>query len=274
VPRVLQPQELALTIFGAYLREPDHLAWSGGMVELLGDFGFSTEAARAALNRLAGRRLITRVRRGREVHYRLTARAQELLEEGDRRIFGFGREPAADGWTVLWHFLPDQMRVERSRLATRLRFLGFGAIQDATWVAPHDREHEVQALVRSLGIADHTTVMIGEPVRALGVGGLIANVWDLAAVADGYEAFVEEFQPYRQARARQRLSDREAFRVRTGALHQFRRFPSVDPELPDELMVRPKLRPRAVETFDAVYHGLREPAARHVAAVTRSGELF
>lgn len=270
----LQPQQLALTIFGAYVREPGLLAWSGGMVELLGEFGFSTEASRAALNRLAGRRLIARVRRGREVHYSLTPRAQELLEEGDRRIFGFGREPVAtDRWTVLWHFLPESMRTERARLASRLRFLGFGAIQDATWVAPHDRRDEVLALLRSLAITDHAAVMGAEPMAALGTDDLIGQVWDLAAVSDAYEAFVNELQPYRNARARDRLEDNEAFRVRTRALHLFRGFPFADPELPDAMMPRPKLRPLAIATFDEVYRELRAPAERHVARVTRSLEL-
>jgi phenylacetic acid degradation operon negative regulatory protein len=143
----IQPQDLVLTMLGAHLRRPGDLAWSGGMVELLQEFGFSHEAARAALSRLATRGLLDRVRRGRQVHYRLTDRAERLLEEGDRRIFTFGRDdPDCTRWTVLWHSLPEKRRVERARLGRRLRFLGFGSVQDATWVAPRDREEEALAM--------------------------------------------------------------------------------------------------------------------------------
>src|SRR5512132_606477 len=170
----MQPQDLALTILGSYLRESGGLAWSGGMVELLGEFGFSTEAARAALSRLAARRLIVRTKRGRPVFYRLTPRAVELLEEGDRRIFSVGGGADGSGrWTVLWHSLPESRRTERARLGRRLRFLGFGSVQDATWVAPHDREAEVVALLESLQISHHAYTLVGRPSPALHVGAVI-----------------------------------------------------------------------------------------------------
>jgi phenylacetic acid degradation operon negative regulatory protein len=267
-----QPQDLALTIFGAHVRAPGELAWSGGMVELLAEFGFSTEAARAALSRLATRRLIARTKRGRQVFYRLTPRAKDLLEEGDARIFTFGDGAGgSDRWTVLWHSLPEARRTERARLGRRLRFLGFGSVQDATWVAPHDREHEVVALLQHLGVAEHAYVLVGRPTRALDVAAVVAEAWDLAAVSDAYDAFLAEFAPFRRRDGRNGPDDREAFVVRTRALHLFRGFPFLDPELADELMPRPRLRPEVVATFHALYDDLRPAAERHFAAVAGAG---
>jgi phenylacetic acid degradation operon negative regulatory protein len=268
VPSPLQPQDLALTIFGSYLRESGGLAWSGGMVELLGEFGFSTEAARAALSRLATRRLITRTKHGRQVFYELTPRAIALLEEGDHRIFTFGDGAEASGrWTVLWHSLPESRRMERARLGRRLRFLGFGPVQDATWVAPHDRETEVTALLASLGIGDYAYVLVGRPSAALHVGAVIEQAWDLEAVSAGYRDFLADFDPYRTKRGRTALDDREAFVVRTRALHLFRGFPFLDPELPDDLMPDPRLRPQVVTAFHKLYGDLHAPAARHFDSV-------
>jgi phenylacetic acid degradation operon negative regulatory protein len=268
VTTVLQPQDLALTIFGSYVRKPGDLAWSGGMVELLGEFGFSTEAARAALARLATRELVARVKRGREVYYELSDRAQRLLEEGDRRIFTFGDgSTKSDRWTVLWHSLPEARRRERARLGSRLRFLGFGSVQDATWVAPHDREAEVLALLESLGVTNYAYLLVGQPTQALQIDAVIDEAWDLAEVTQRYEEFQAEFDPYRRARARAALDDRSAFVVRTRAVHLFRGFPFLDPELPDELMPRPKLRPEVVATFHELYETLHEPAERHFDSV-------
>lgn len=268
MPAALQPQDLGLTILGSHLREPGDLAWSGGMVELLGEFGFSTAAARAALSRLAARELVGRVKRGRQVFYALTDRAEALLAEGDRRIFTFGRPSAgAERWTVLWHSLPEERRMERARLGSRLRFLGFGSVQDATWVAPHDREEEVVAALETLGVADYAYVLVGRPTGALHTDAVIEQAWDLAEVTRAYEDFQDEFDRYRTERARTALDDREAFLVRTRAVHLFRGFPFLDPELPDETMPRPELRPRVVETFHALYDALRAPAERHFAAV-------
>jgi phenylacetic acid degradation operon negative regulatory protein len=264
----LQPQDLGLTIFGSYLRESGGLAWSGGMVQLLGEFGFSTEAARAALARLATRGLIERTKRGRQVFYELTPRGTAVLEEGDRRIFTFGDGSEASGrWTVLWHWLPESRRTERARLGRRLRFLGFGPVQDATWVAPHDREAEVAALLESLGIAGYAYVVVGRPSAALRVDAVIDQAWDLGSVSAAYRDFLADFGPYRTKRARTALDDRAAFVVRTRALHLFRGFPFLDPELPDHMMPDPRLRPQVVTAFQKLYADLHAPAARHYAAV-------
>jgi phenylacetic acid degradation operon negative regulatory protein len=264
----IQPQDLVLTMLGAHLRRPGDLAWSGGMVELLEEFGFSREAARAALSRLAVRGLLDRVRRGRRVHYRLTDRAERLLEEGDRRIFTFGRgDSDCTRWTVLWHSLPERRRVERARLGRRLRFLGFGSVQDATWVAPHDREAEVLALLEALAIEQYAYVLVGRPSRRLSIDTVLREAWDLPGVVERYEGFLAELEPYRRKRARAALDDRAAFVLRIRTLHGFRGFPFLDPELPDDLMPRPGLRPKVVETFHLLYEELREPAERHFRAV-------
>ena len=135
----LAPQDLVVTMLGTYVRPFARTVWSGGLVVLLGEFGFSDAAARAALTRLVRRGLIARLRSGRLVHYRLTPRCERLLIEGDRRIFTLGRLPAGSGpWTLLWHQIPEERRLERSRLARRLRFLGFGPVQDSVWIAPQD----------------------------------------------------------------------------------------------------------------------------------------
>src|SRR6185503_7985782 len=146
-----QPQDLVMTFLGAYATPRDRPIWSGGLVTLLGDFGFSTGASRVALSRMVGRGSLERERSGRLVSYRPTPRTIALLEEGDRRIFSLGREPhRAELWTVLWHAIPEERRVERARLSRRLRFLGFGSVQDGMWISPHDRESEVVSLIASL----------------------------------------------------------------------------------------------------------------------------
>ena len=92
-----QPQDLVMTFLGAYLVPHDRLVWSGGLVTLLGDFGFSTGASRVALARMVRRGGLERLRSGRLVSYRPTPRTVALLEEGDRRIFSLGPRAASRG---------------------------------------------------------------------------------------------------------------------------------------------------------------------------------
>jgi phenylacetic acid degradation operon negative regulatory protein len=261
-----QPQDLVITMLGTYVRPFARTVWSGGLVALLSEFGFSDGAARAALTRLVRRDLIARVRSGRLVHYRLTPRCERLLIEGDGRIFTLGRLPAGAGpWTVLWHQIPEERRLERARLARRLRFLGFGSLQDSLWVSPHDHCAEVLDLLDELDVADSAAVF-GAGVRAdAGLSALVARAWDLSGLAERYEAFCSGFEAYLSTS----LPDREAFLVRTRMTHVFRGFAQLDPELPDELAPLSAPRARAAEIFETLYTALSAGSQRHFDAVTR-----
>lgn len=259
-----QPQDLVMTFLGAYVIPHDRLVWSGGLVTLLGEFGFSTSAARVALARMVRRGSLDRSKDGRLVSYRPTPRTVALLEEGDRRIFSLGREPhRAELWTVLWHAIPEQRRLERARLARRLRFLGFGSVHDGMWISPHDREREVVSLIDALQVGGYTGVMLGRPATSLDFRALASRAWDLDALDGRYRAFIDAF-PSRVGRS----DDREAFLLRTRLVHVFRRFPALDPELPDELMHAPRHRAKAVALFHRLYATLAPAAQRHFNEVT------
>ena len=270
----VQPQELAVTILGTYVRPFGDRVWSGGLVELLGELGFSEGAARVALTRLVHRGLIERLRDGRLVHYRVTARADRLLAEGDVRIFSLGDPRDDEGtWTVLWHQIPEDRRLERSRLARRLRFLGFGSVQGSVWVSPHDHAAEVVRLLDELHVSDYATMFTAHPDAVVGLPALVSRAWDLSGLVDRYEAFEAEFSSLCARRALASFSDRDAFFVRTRLVHQFRGFPLIDPELPEELAPVSGPRSRAAAVFHELYAGLADASQRHFDAVTAAFEV-
>lgn len=261
------PQDLVLTLLGAHhLPRERGEVWSGGLVRLLEEFGFSAGAARVALNRLVGRELLAPNRHGRHVHYTLTPRTVTVLAEGDRRIFRLGSAPSGETetslWTVLWHAIPEDRRLARTRLVRRLRFLGFGSVQDGTWLAPHDREAEVAALLAELDVTTYAGVLLGRPATAVDFATFVARVWDLPDLAARYQRFVEHFTDQRVA------DDRQALLLRTRLVHTFREFPFVDPELPSDLVPAPSHRARAVALFHDLYPALAPAAQRYFDEVT------
>ena len=262
-----QPQDLVITLLGSYVHGRHETVWSGGLVSLLEELGFSNGAARVALTRLVKRGLIVRVRHGRLVHYRMTPRAERVLAEGDGRIFALGH-PRDDGscWTFLWHQIPEDRRLERSRLGKRLRFLGFGSLQDSVWVSPHDHSEDVSKLVADLDVVAFATVFAARPGAPAGLPALVARAWDLSGLLERYEAFDAEFSPFRRRGIE--LTDAEAFSVRTRLVHQFRGFAQLDPELPEELTPVSRVRDRSVRTFEVLYRGLAPKSQRHFDAVT------
>ncbi|HEU5111146.1 MAG TPA: PaaX family transcriptional regulator C-terminal domain-containing protein [Micromonosporaceae bacterium] len=260
------PQDLVLTLLGAHVHpRAQRAVWSGGLVRLLDEFGFSAGAARVALNRLVARELLDRTKDGRLVYYTLTARTGTVLAEGDRRIFTLGKPSSRPvKWTVLWHSIPDDRRTARARLVRRLRFLGFGSLQDGTWIAPHDREREVAALVAELDVAQHVGVLLGRPSTAVDFAAFVPRVWDLGELAARYQAFVTQFRPY----TRGVRSDRHALLLRTRLVHTFREFPALDPELPADLVAEPRHRTEAVRLFHYLYPALASGAQRYFDEVT------
>jgi phenylacetic acid degradation operon negative regulatory protein len=258
------PQDLVLTLLGAHHVPRERGAvWSGGLVRLLAEFGFTEGAARVALNRLVGRELLARARDGRHVHYVLTQRTAAVLAEGDRRIFTLGERPrTGTTWTVLWHSIPDDRRLARTRLVSRLRFLGFGSVQDGTWLAPHDRERELAALLSELDVTAHAGVLLGRPATALDFGAFVARVWDLHELAERYRGFVDQFSGLEVT------DDRAALLLRTRLVHTFREFPFLDPELPEDLVPAPKHRAEALRLFHYLYPALAPAAQRYFDEVT------
>ncbi|GAA2973103.1 PaaX family transcriptional regulator [Actinokineospora diospyrosa] len=254
------PQDLVLTILGAHLRPRERTTvWSGGLVALLAEFGSSPGAARVALTRLVQRDLLERVRDGRMVHYRITPRAAAVLAEGDRRIFTLGtRAGAAGQWTVLWHAIPEEQRVARARLVRRLRFLGFGSVQDGTWLAPYDRADEVATLLAELGVAAHAGVLVGAPAAVPDFAAFTARVWDLPGLERRYRDFVTEF-----TNRDPEPDPATAFGLRVRLTHTYRQFALLDPELPEDVVPPPPHRAAAVDLFHDTYPALAEQAQRH-----------
>ncbi|GAA3548925.1 PaaX family transcriptional regulator C-terminal domain-containing protein [Amycolatopsis ultiminotia] len=254
------PQELVITLLGSYVSPREtRRVWSGGLVALLRELGLSDGAARISLTRLVRRDLLAPHREGRLVHYSLTPRTVALLADGDRRIFGLGRRDRPVGtWTVLWQNIPESRRPARERLVRRLRFLGFGPVQDGTWLAPHDREAEVLEVLGELDVTEHAGLMLGMPSAALDVRRFAGRAWDLDGLSARYDAFVTEF-----GSCPRDLPDAEAFTVRTRLVHAYRVFPSLDPELPADLIPAPGRRAAAVELFHDRYTALAPAAQRH-----------
>jgi phenylacetic acid degradation operon negative regulatory protein len=267
-PHELQPQELVITFAGAYMRLDQRPVWSGGLVELLGYFGFTPGSARVSLARLVKRNLLERVRAGRLVFYRPTARTHALLAEGDRRIFELTQPVTLDGpWTFVWYSLPDELRVARHRLSRRLRFLGFGSIEDSNWICPRDERRDVRLILAELDVTERAAIFLSTPENGPGLEQLISSAWNLPDLADRYGRYASAFGP--AAEHVDDLDDRAAFVIRTLAMDSYRRFPFLDPGLPRELLPPEWPREEAERIFRVLWTGLETRAQRHFEKIAR-----
>lgn len=254
----LQPQEVVLGLLGEYV-QPEESVWSGGLVRLLGDLGFSPAASRIALNRVVGRGLLQTSRSGRFVFYRISPRLEGVHSEARRRLFAdFTNAPWNADWTLVWYVIPEERRLERARFGRWLTFRGFGALQDGTRIAPGDRVEDVLSLIEQMKLEPFVKVFVGRLGTPASLRSLIAQVWNLDDLKQRYAILAEEFRRHRHASG---LKPREAFVVRTRAIEMFRQTVSRDPQLPDSVVGMNWQRADAIQGFHALRDSLA-PGAR------------
>jgi phenylacetic acid degradation operon negative regulatory protein len=152
----------------------------------------------------------------------------------------------------------------RDELRKSLRWLGFAPLYDGLWVAPRDQVGEVMARLTQLGI-DTATAFRASVVPGGGeASDISARAWDLDRLRQRYEEFVAFAGLLRDQTAAGETAPMDALVARTRMMNEWRAFPAMDPDLPDELLPPAWPRPAARELFIACYDLLGPLAARRV----------
>jgi phenylacetic acid degradation operon negative regulatory protein len=254
-----QPQHLLLTLLGDYWYGlHDHLP-SAALVELLGEFGISPAAARAALNRLARRGILDSSRTGRRTGYGLTRRepVELRLSRTTRNAILFAEAtPPWDGlWRMVIFSMPEDQRNARRTVRSRLRWLGFAPLFDGVWISPHDREEEAGRYLADLGIPSYV-VMTARVVPGVPQGSAPLDAWDLDRIRSEYEAFITEWEPLLARTRDGAVGTAEALLARTRLMYDWMHFPGIDPRLPESLLPDDWPSRRAHAIFAELYDGL------------------
>jgi phenylacetic acid degradation operon negative regulatory protein len=149
-------------------------------------------------------------------------------------------------------------------MRTRLAWEGFGSLGSGLWVSPHvDREANLADLASNGSTAEITSFHV-ELTQAQDVPRLIGEAWDLATVADAYDGYLSRF-----GRARPKRPE-TIFRAQTGLVHEWRRFPFLDPSLPETLLPRQWPGSRAHALFRQRHDLWRGPAESYFRSLEAS----
>jgi len=206
------------------------MAWTSAVLAVFARLGIEEKAARQALMRTAASGWLEAEKIGRRTRWRLTDSARRMLTDGAERIYSFtGPAEDWDGrWLLVVVRIPESDRRARHVVRTRLSWAGFGSLGTGLWISPHpDREAEATQALREAGVASDAHIFVATRPGIADVREMVAAAWDLAAVEEHYEQFMTEFR----ARVPGDVLARQIELV-----HAWRRFPSVDPALPRELL--------------------------------------
>lgn len=221
--------------------------WTATLIEALSLMGVGEPNARQAAARLSDDLILTPVRHGRATHWDLTPRGQRLLTTGAQRIYEFGASSEEwDGqWLMVLTSVAEEMRAKRRHVRAQLQFAGFGFLSAGVAVSPHaEREKDAEAIVAALDLNPRALVLAARTGSATADAEIIRRAWDLEVLAAKYGAFVAEFGRVRPA------SGPACFTALVSLVHEWRRFPFEDPEIPLELLPARWPGRRAKTLFD------------------------
>jgi phenylacetic acid degradation operon negative regulatory protein len=221
---------LLLTLLGEFVLPTGGTAWTSAVLAAFARLGIEEKTTRQALMRTAGSGWLDAEKVGRRTRWRLTASAQKMLTEGAERIYSFtGPAESWDGrWLLVYARIPDSDRRARHVVRSRLSWAGFGSLGAGVWISPHpDREDEAIGVLREAGVSADAHVFVARRSGLADVRVMVATAWDLGAIEEQYEEFIEEFRATVPA---------DILAPQVELVHAWRRFLSVDPVLPRELL--------------------------------------
>ena len=255
-------RSVLLTVLGEYVLPLGEGVWQEALIAALGTLDYKTHAARQALARSVGDGWLRTERHGRRSRVMLTGTSAKMLRTGAERIYGFG-EPWEwdDRWLLVVLRVPEERREVRHRVRTRLAWAGFGSLRGGLWISPHvERESELGELSNHDAVAGLLSFRaeigpVGEPEK------IVEEAWDLDALDAAYRTFIDRFAPLRPR------SPQAVFGAQTLLVHQWRKFPFLDPDLPERLLPARWPQRRALTVFRERHEQWHETAQEYFASL-------
>jgi phenylacetic acid degradation operon negative regulatory protein len=256
----MQARSALFDLYGDYLRPRGGRAAVAALVRLLAPLGIAAPAVRTAVSRMVRQGWLQPMRLPSGPGYAATPKATRRLDEAAARIYRTA-SVVWDGTFDLLVLEPPTSRSERNRLAANLTFLGYGAIDPATWVAAR-RAAEVEGLLDDAGVRFERfrAAYEGEPAD------LVRRAWNLTEIGTAYERFVRQLTPVvdRADLGGPSGDDEQAYAARFTLVHAWRTFLFRDPQLPAVLLPPSWAGTAAAAFFDEHANRLRPAADRHV----------
>lgn len=249
-----------LTVLGEFVLPARQPVWTVTLTDTLELLAIEHRAARQALARTGADGLISSAKVGRRAQWSLSTAGQRLLTAGAARIYSFAGETTEwDGqWLVLLVSVPEADRGLRRRARTKLAWAGFGSPAPGVWVTPRTGlADEAREVLRDLGLDRSVFSFVGEHGGIGHLPELVDRAWDLPQISARYDRFIATFG------AVQPTDEADALLAQIQLVHEWRRFPFLDPQLPTALLPGDWSGRAARRLFHDRHEAWREPALAH-----------
>lgn len=273
---VVRHQQLIVTLYGLYSREPGSALPVAALIGLLGDLGYDEPGVRSAVSRLKGKNILHSTRVDGVAAYELSETVQRVFAEGDRRIFSERRNDSTYDWLLAVFSVPEARRNLRHQLRSLLTGLGFGIVASGVWVASASVTDRAKDLLTERGLDEFVEFFRGDYLMSGDMRAKVAQWWDLEAIdalmgewleaygdADSLWADLLGDDPAEALRTATPEACRDAFRFYIPMLTLWRRLPYRDPNLPLDYLPDGWREPLARRAFARTHRLIAPLAARH-----------
>ncbi|MFI5932722.1 PaaX family transcriptional regulator C-terminal domain-containing protein [Actinoplanes sp. NPDC051494] len=252
----MQARSALFDLYGDHLRPRGGRAPVSALVKLLAPLGIAAPAVRTAVSRMVRQGWLHPLRLMSGPGYLLTPKAARQLDEASARLHRTGRV----SWDGRFDLITLRLPLSRQD-GQKLTFLGYGMLGEHTWVAARPGDG-IDAVLTEAGVP-FERFSAGHAAGSKGAADVVAQAWDLPAIATAYERFVAEQRPA-VAMINARSSDEEAYTARFQLVHAWRSFLFRDPLLPSSLLPPRWPGVTAATFFDKQSTRLRPQADRFV----------
>jgi len=266
----MRPRSIVFDLYGDYVRYRGGEARLRALTALLACFEVGESTTRVVMARLRKEGWFDTRTTGRETVYSLQPKTWQMLDEGRSRIFERDTGAWEGQWYMVIYSVPETDRALREEVRKELTWLGFGPLGSSTWVSPRDR----LALVAER-FADHPHLRLDLlSCRSAGLTHdreMAARCWDLDGLNDDYVAFLRRYRPMLPRFRSGQLTGEQALVTRTELIHDYRKFPFRDPDLPVELLPAGWRGRDAYDMFMTGHDLLAKPAEQFVDEILAEG---
>ena len=268
-------KSLVVTVCGDAIAPHGGAFWLGSMIELLAPLGVGERLVRTSVFRLVQEGWLTASREGRRSRYELEAAALPRFERANRRIYSTPGLEWDGKWTFVLapHGKSGSIDSElRAQLRKELEWEGFAMLATGVMAHPAPERDTLRDLLARNDA--ESKVFVCEVAELAGLGSrplpqLVRDCWNLDAVVEGYQAFIETFAPLPALLGRDDITPQDAFAIRTLLIHAYRRVQLHDPMLPLALLPQPWPGSSAYELARDIYRLCQARAEQHLLAMLR-----
>jgi phenylacetic acid degradation operon negative regulatory protein len=262
------------TLFGVYIIPRGGRVRVSDLIELVRPLGFSPNAIRLGLSRMARRGVFRVHKRGRYSHYSLSRRGMKFMETGRVRAFDLEHKKWDGKWRLIAYRVPEALRGLRDEFREKLQSLGFANLSASVWISPRSFRSEIISFVKRHKMTEYVETFEADYNGLRRPRDFAAALWAIGDLENRYQAYIDKYAALRSeftrsARKGDHVEGAACFADRFCLTAEYVALRLDDPMLPLELLPAGWVGVRAKRLHDDMWSILEPAAGKFIDSVLR-----